>query len=212
MSDKNKLYIKVPTNIIRNEDLFLDNGEFLLYARLSFLYFRNYKNPEVKVDHKKLMINIGITDTRTLKKRLAKLYELKLIENKLDKLPRRGEVTILINKKLIDDSNNFTMMNAKIFNMMDVLNEDCVRLLFYYKSHITKKDIHKQYCFVGYETLRHRLKIGNVTIKESNEILKKSKLIKIEKHELKHDNEYGVEDELIYSRYNNHYIVSRELF
>lgn len=212
MSNKSKLYIKIPTNIIRNEDIFISNDVFLLYTRLSFLYFRNYRNPEIKVDHKKLMINIGITDTRTLKKRLNVLFELKLIEHKIEKLPRRGEVTILINKKIIDESSNFTLMNAKIFNMIDYLDEDCIRLLFYYKSHITKKDIHKQYCFVGYETLRTRLKIGNVAIQKANEKLKKAKLIKIEKHELKHDNEYGEEDELIYNKFNNHYIVSRELF
>ncbi|MBD1379179.1 hypothetical protein [Metabacillus arenae] len=212
MSNKSKLYIKIPTYIIRNEDFFIGNDEFLLYARLSFLYFRNYKNPEIKVDHKKLMINISITDTRTLKKRLNVLYDLKLIENKIDKLPRRGEVTILINKKIIDDSKNFTMMNAGIFNMMESLDEDCIRLLFYYKSHITKKDTHKQYCFVGYETLRTRLKIGNETIRDANDILKKLKLIKIEKHELKHDFEYGEDDELIFNKFNNHYIVNRELF
>ncbi|MGG3890343.1 hypothetical protein [Metabacillus fastidiosus] len=212
MTKENKIYIKVPSNIIRNEDVFLDNGEFLLYSRLSFLYFRNYLNPEIKIDHRKLMINIGVVDTRTLKKRLDKLYSLNLIENKIDKLPRRGEIMILFNKKIIDESENFTLMNAKIFNMMSSLDENCIRLLFYYKSHISKKDIHKNFCFVGYETLKNKLKIGNDSIKTANDNLKKLKLIKIEKHELKHDFEYGETDELIYNKYNNHYIVDPSLF
>lgn len=206
----NKLHVKVPINVIRNEDIYIDNGSFLLYVRLCFLYFKNYQNEEIKIDHRKLMRNCYISDTRTLKKRLDVLHGVGLIENKIDKLPKKDEIIILFNGKVLKD-NYFTMMNAKIFNYLEELNEHSLRLLFYYKSHINKEQ-GKDYCFVGIETLKVKLKMGSDTIKEANDQLSKLKLMKIVKHELKHNHEYDEEDELIFNRYNNHYILNNELF
>lgn len=206
------MHVQVPTNVIRNEDIYIDNGSFLLYVRLCFLYFKNYQNVEIKIDHKKLMRNCYIHDTRTLKKRLDVLHKAGLIENKIDKLPKKEEIVILFNGKILK-GNYFTKMDAKVFNYLEEVNEHALRLLFYYKSHINKdsgKGI--DYCFVGIETLKVKLKMGSDTIKEANDKLKKLKLIKIIKHELKHDYEYDENDELIYNRYNNHYIVNNELF
>jgi hypothetical protein len=68
------------------------------------------------------------------------------------------------------------------------------------------------YCFVGIETLKHRLKMGGHTIKLANDELVNNKLIKIEKHKLTNTDTYNEDDELIFDRYNNHYIVSKEMF
>lgn len=206
------MHVQVPTNVVRNEGLFIDNGDFLLYARLCFLYFRNYKNEEIKVDHKKLMANLGIADTRTLKKRLGSLRKNKLINNSVVSFPKRGEITLLFNSEVIKD-NYFTQMNVKLFDMLGKIDEHSFRLVFYYKSHINKKDEKGlDYCFVGIETLKNNLKMGSDTIKNANDTLKKCKLIKIEKHKLAHDDQYDENDELIYDRYHNHYKVNNELF
>lgn len=206
------MHIQVPTNVVRNEDIYIDNGSFLLYARLCFLYFKNYRNAEIKIDHKKLMRNCYISDTRTLKKRLDVLYKVGLIENKIDKLPKKNEIVILFNEKIIKDK-LFTKMEVSIFNYLEEVNEHSLRLLFYYKSHINK-DSEKglDYCFVGIETLKVRLKMGSDTIKEANDKLKEQKLIKIIKHEIKTEHTYDENDELIFDRYNNHYIVNEKLF
>lgn len=208
------MHVQVPTSVIRNEDhIFIDNGCFLLYVRLCFLYFRNYKNEEIKIDHKKLMRILHVNDTRTLKKRLDGLYKANLIQNKISSLPRKGEIAIVFNSKILNESKHFTMMNAKIFDYMNDINEHSFRLLFYYKSHINLNDDKKlNYCFVGIETLKVKLKMGSDTIHQANNQLKENKLIKITRHKLETTYEYDENDELIFDRYNNHYIVNENLF
>lgn len=204
----------MPTNVIRNDGLFIDNGTFLLFARLCLLYFKNYRNPEIKIDHKKLMRNTLIHDTRTLKKRLGILYKVGLIENEIATLPKKEQIVILLNEKMIKDQ-QFTKMSIKAFDCLlnEDINEHSFRLLFYYKSHINlSADKKLNYCFVGIETLKVRLKMGSDTISEANKELKKNKLIKIVRHKLKHDDTYDENDELIYDKFNNHYIVNEELF
>jgi hypothetical protein len=205
------MHVQVPTFTIRNEEIFLSNEEFLLYTRLCFLFFKNYRNEEIKIDHKKLMGKLLIGDSRTLKTRLNQLHKHGLIHNKIDKLPRKGEMVILFNEKVIKESEHFTMMNAKIFDYIGNISSHAFRLLFYYKSHINLKD-KVDYCFVGIETLKHRLKMGGHTIKLANDELVNNKLIKIEKHKLTNTDTYNEDDELIFDRYNNHYIVSKEMF
>lgn len=213
-----KLHVQIPTNVVRNEDLFINNGDFLLYARLCYLYFRNYNNEEIKIDHKKLMRNIGVSDTRTLKKRLNNLYKSKLIKNEIKTFPKRGEIVILFNGNIQKECKHFTMMNVRIFDLLEKIDEHSFRLVFYYKSHINKEVKKKEnekvidYCFVGIETLKNNLKMGSDTIKNANELLVKHKLIKIVKHKLTHNDEYDEDNELIYDRYHNHYIVRDELF
>jgi hypothetical protein len=206
-----KQFVKVPTNIVRNEDIHISNGEFLLYARLCYLYFRNFHKEEIRLDHKILMCNSGIFDTRTLKKRLHSLYDNELIKSKIEKLPKRKEIAIQFNGEVFGDK-YFTMMNSDVFKYG--LTEYSFRLLFYYKSHININDTDKDrnFCFVGYETLMDRLKMGSNTIKQANNYLVESKLIKIEKHKIGHDYSYDENDELVYDRYNNHYKLNIDLF
>jgi hypothetical protein len=203
------LHVQIPTNIVRNESVSLSNDGFLLYVRLCFLYFRNYQNEEMKVDHKKLMTNLGIYDTRTLKKRLNELYKSSLIHNQIISLPRKGEIVILFNSSKLNEG-HFTMMNCKVFDYLEKINEHAFRLLFYYKSHINKKE-NKHFCYVGIETLKVRLKMGSDTIQQGNEQLVKNKLITIHKHKLEHTHEYNDKDELIFDKYNNHYTVNEKL-
>ena len=137
---KKKIFIKVASGIVRNENLYLSNDEFVLYARLCFLYFRNYQNKKIELDHKKLKIFLKISDTRTFKNRLKKLYKLGLIETEVSKLPTKGNLTIVFNEKVYEEDEHFTMMNADIFNhwAYDQIDEYSFRQLFYYKSHINK--------------------------------------------------------------------------
>lgn len=207
------MHIQIPTNVVRNEEIFLNNEEFLLYVRLCYLYFKNYQNEEIKLDHKKLMGKLLIGDARTLKQRLNKLHKNKLIHNKIDTLPRKGEMVILFNKNITETSKHFTMLNVKIFDYLHIISPHAYRLLFYYKSHINLKSENKiDYCFVGVETLKNRLKMGGHTIKLANDELVENKLIKIVKHKLKADDNYNDNDELIFDKYNNHYYIEKEMF
>jgi hypothetical protein len=158
--EKKKLYIKVPSSIVRNEKHYLSNGEFLLYSRICFLFFRNYGNKEISIDHKKLMSFLHIRDTRTFKKQLNKLYDEGLIENKVDKLPIKGSLTIVFNEAIYEGDGHFTLMSSELFSYYnnDQIDEYAFRQVFYYKSHINldDKERDRSFCFVGYETLIDR--------------------------------------------------------
>lgn len=208
--NKQKMSIQIQTEIVRNSLFYLNNGEFLLYARLLFLWFRNYKDNNIPIDHKKLMVNLEVTDTRTLRKRINKLYELGLINNNIERFPNRGEIIIQFNDNPFE-SKHFTMIPATIFNYIGRIDEHCFRLLFYYKSYINY-DKNKDFCFVGVRKICEDLKMSRSTLINCNNILVKNKLLKIEKHKLESLYEYGVNDELIYDKYNNHYYVEEENF
>ncbi|MDC2866530.1 hypothetical protein [Bacillus sp. BP-3] len=210
-----KLYIKVPSGIVRNEKFYLSNSEFLLYARICFLYFKNFRNKEISIDHKKLMSFLGISDTRTLKKQLNKLYNERLIENKIEKLPTKGNLTIVFNEALYGEDKHFTWMSAELFSYFnnDQIDEYAFRQVFYYKSHINMddKEHDRSFCFVGYDMLISRLKVSKTKVHEANTQLVKAKLVKIKQHVLETTYEYDVNDELVFDRWNNHYYVANSL-
>lgn len=197
-----KIYVQVPTSVVRNEGVFIDNGSFMLYVRLCYLYFRNYKNEEISFSHKVMMQKLFIKDSRTFKKRLNVLFENNLIKNKIEQLPRTKPVTVILNKEILTEK-TFTQVNVDIFNYLDQIDEHAFRLLFYYKSHINLDVLDRDFCFVSFRTLQEQLKMGSTTISRANKQLQEKNLIKIERHELETD--YSEDDELMFNRWNNHY-------
>jgi hypothetical protein len=123
-------------------------------------------------------------------------------------LPKSKPLQVILNKDIVDGK-QFTQLNANVFDYLEHIGENGFRLVFYYKSHINLNDAERDrsFCFVGYDTLKERLKVGSATIKDANEQLRKNKLVKIEKHQLGHDYEYNEDDELSFSRWNNHYKI-----
>ncbi|MEK4884896.1 helix-turn-helix domain-containing protein [Bacillus sp. FSL W8-0223] len=215
-NQKKKLYIKVPTSIVRNENYFLSNQEFIMYARLCFLYFRNYKKKEIEIDHKRFMRFLKISDTRTFKNRLKKLYEVGLVENEINKLPTKGSLKIIFNDDIYYKDKHFTMLSSELFSyfIKEQIDEYAFRQVFYYKSHINMNDEERDrsFCFVSYDTLSKRLKISKSKVIEANRQLEKANLIKIDVHELETNYEYNELDELIFNKFNNHYYVANALF
>ncbi|MGJ9383215.1 hypothetical protein [Salipaludibacillus sp. CF4.18] len=216
MSDENKkkLHVRIPTYIVRNEEIFLSNNEFLLYARLCFLYFRNYKEEEIVIDHKKLMNFINVSDTRTFKSRLNKLHKINLIKNKVDKLPTKGSLTIEFNSDAYDKG-HFTMLDSDVFNYYknEKIDTYAFRQLFLFKSYInmSDKERDRSFCFVGVNTISSKFKISKTSVTDANEQLRKAKLIKIVKHKLNTEYEYDENSEIVFDRWNNHYYVHRSL-
>ncbi|MCY7933174.1 hypothetical protein MOF37_14575 [Bacillus spizizenii] len=209
-----KLFVKVPSSVIRNEKFYISNQEFSLYANLCYKHFRNGNKEEIVLDHKKLMNELKINDTRTLKKRFNALHKYGLINNKIDKLPTKGYLSIFFNSKAKSDG-SFCKMNPSIFTYFknDQIDENGIRLAFYYKSHINLNDKRKiDYCYVSFEVLKNRLKMGNTTIIEANKSLKKAKLLKIVKHRLEDRGSYDENDALIFDKWNNHYHILSPLY
>ncbi|MCY8085136.1 hypothetical protein MOC02_18145 [Bacillus inaquosorum] len=208
------LFVKVPSSVIRNEKFYISNQEFSLYANLCYKHFRNGNKEEIVLDHKKLMNELKINDTRTLKKRFNALHKYGLINNKIDKLPTKGYLSIFFNSEAKNEG-NFCKMNPSIFTYFknEQIDENGVRLAFYYKSHINPNDKRRiDYCYVSFEVLKSRLKMGNTTIIEANKSLKKAKLLKIVKHKLEDTGSYDENDALIFDKWNNHYHILSPLY
>lgn len=199
------LKVQIPQAIVRNSKFKLSAGEFLLYARLKFLHFRQGEGDTIILDHTKLRMKIGITDTRTLKKYLKILHKYDLIKSEHDKIPKTKHMEIIFNptpKNL--PLTPFTQLSAKVFNWTDRLDPQEFRLLFYIKSYLSKE---RHFAFMGYERITKELGISSNKISECCRNLKKAKLVKIEKHKLSSIDEWDENDELIISRYPNHYYV-----
>ena len=164
------------------------------------------------MDVNKLKKFLKISDNRTLKAKLNNLYKHNLIENKIESLPRKKEIIIVFNDELYNSFKQFTFISADLFDLYkeEKINCDGFRLIMYYKSHINRKT-GNNYCFVGYATLATRLKISNSTIQEANNKLLKEKLLKIEINKLEPTYEYNEQDEIIFTKYNNHYYVAESL-
>ncbi len=207
---KKKLYVHVPT--VRNEDICLNNDEFVMYTRLCFLQFRNPKEKGnvLEMDHRKLMNFLKITDTRTFKKRINHLHSLDLIKNKTENVPTKGKINIVFNDS-IAEGRTFTKLSASIFTYFnnDQIDTYAFRQIFYYKSRINKNldGNGHDYCFSGFESMTKRFRISKSKVEEANKQLKKAKLLKIVKHKLEPTHEY-IDDVLQYDRYNNHYFVA----
>ena len=151
-----------------------------------------------------------MTDVRTLKKYLNNLYRNKLIHNEIKTFPKRGNLTIQFNGEIYNSGEHFTLISAKLFNYFEngQINEYAFRQAIYYKSHINPKEVNRNFCFVSYSKLSDTLKISKTKIKEANDQLRKSKLIKVVSHKLEPTYEYDEKDEMTYDRYNNHYYVA----
>jgi predicted transcriptional regulator len=212
---KNKLYVHIPTYIVRNEDIYLSNDEFVFYARLCFLYFREYQEKEIVVNHQKLRSFLKIADTRTFKKRLQRLYKVGLVENEIKNLPTKGTLTIVFNEEAYKKGDHFTRLSAEVFSywLNEQIHEYAFRQLFYYTSHINLNDEDKTkwYCFVGFETLTKRLKISRSSVESANKQLEEAKLVKVKVGQLQNTNTYNDCDELIFHRPNNEYHVANKL-
>lgn len=205
-----KEFIKVPSNVVRNEGVDIDSGTFVMYVKLCELYFKQ-KSVEVAFNHKWLGDSTGVKDTRTLRKRLKSLYENGIIKTEVKRLPSYGLMSIELNGELFEKGESFTMLNASVSDLIGKIHETSIRLLFFYKSHINVTDKDRLYCFAGREHITGKLHIGNTTLTECNKELEKSGLLKVVRHNLETNYEYGEDDELLYARYQNHYFVNKKI-
>ncbi|MFY0758757.1 hypothetical protein AB1K32_07740 [Metabacillus dongyingensis] len=211
--------IQIPTQIVRSSKF--TSGEFILLAKILQAYYSQpgkEKPLTFTIDHKAFMYYLFFKDNNTFKKNINGLHEKKVIENKIDSLPRKGGLEITLNKLVIPEFNKergyFTQLPYFVLNreVIEAVGHVGVRLLYYYRSYINAKDSLKQYCFVAETTTAGHLNITEKTVIKYNKFLKKQRFIKIEQHKLHdtgaHDPENG--DKLIFTKYNNHYFLRLE--
>lgn len=194
--------LQIPTEVIRNVNFIIDEKTFTVYAYLLYVKFRSYSN-EIEVDHNNLKRRTNITDNRTLRRCLDKLYDNKLISEKVEKFPIKKKLPIT----LLDtcDMNWFTQLPMDIFYDLDEIGYVGFRLLFYYESFINRKKVTQLFSFPSYVNIKEDLNICNDSISKYNSILSNKKYITITKHEAEIDDFL---DDGRFVRYNNHYRVN----
>lgn len=201
----NKVWLQVPTEIVRNIGFKIDEKTFAVYVYLLYKKFRGYEKNEmvIKVNNNIMKDSLGINDNRTIKKSFQILHEQGLIKEKISKLPINKDVSITLLLPYKDDW--FTQLPLNLNLHIESIGLIGFRLMYYYESYINRNDIMKDYCFPAYETIITDLNISDKTLTRYNNKLKKEKLISITKHQVHFDNPF---DEDKFDRYNNHYRVN----
>jgi len=201
MKENNKIWLQVPTEIVRNIGFKIDEKSFAIYA---YLLFRKFKDRDriVKVFLGDIKMVTSISDNRTIKKCLLELYNQNLVKNNIKSLPVNKPLEIIINEPYKKDF--FTQLPLDLLKNIRRVKLTGFRLMYYYKSYINSKDMSKQYCYPSYETIQADLGISNFSVTKYNKLLVEEKLLTITKHKVEYDpfGDSGLE------RFNNHYSLN----
>jgi hypothetical protein len=213
MDKSNKLFLRIPDAFIRNEDgIALNSTDFALLCIFKHLSFQA-NIPSFSVDATMLKQVLNISETRTLKKSLTNLCVAGVICGNIDKLPKRGPLTITLSDNVINGK-PFTRLPIGILDRVGVIGHTGLRLLFFYESHINRTTLRKQFCYSSYKVISNKLSIGEPTIWKYNEILEKENLLTIVRSTLSTDYSYKemdiTTDKIIFTKYNNHYTPNVE--
>lgn len=202
MEENNKIWLQVPTEVVRNIGFNIDEKSFAVYVFLLYKKFKSY-NDVLYVDHNALKTIMKFKDNRTLKKCFNVLYEQGLIKSPVEKFPINKYLEIELVHPFHEK--RFTQLPVNLLRRINEVEYTGFRLMFYYESYINRKDIKKDFCYPSYIAICEDLKIKNDKLSKYNNKLKKLKLITITKHEVQFDDPL---DEDKFTKYNNHYRVN----
>ncbi|QWU14415.1 hypothetical protein SAMN04487895_101726 [Paenibacillus sophorae] len=202
-----KQYVQMPNSIIRNPEL--SSLDFAILIKLKTLQYINGSNEFVISSKEHIKDQLHINDNRTIKKSFDNLNRNQYILEPV-KIDSHSKGKIFLNEQLVKSKNKFTHVYVDILKHIPRIGFNGVRLLFYYESYINRKITLNQFCYTGIATISRETGLNSKTIIKYNGILKKEKLLSIEKHELGTDYRYDENDKIIFSKYNNHYSVRLE--
>lgn len=202
-----KSKIQLPNNLVRSPEV--SAIEFVILLRLKYLAsFRNNNNYTLEVDMSKFKLNVGINDNRTLKKYFKQLYEKGYLVDKVV-LSRKGLTTVNVNGKKLNSKDEYTQLPTPLNERVGEIGHIGIRLLYFYESYINRYlSTTKQFCFTSIHTICKETGLNRGTVQSYNEMLRKKKLLHYDKHKLETSYQYDDNDELIFTKYNNHYFVN----
>ncbi|WP_169834405.1 hypothetical protein [Paenibacillus donghaensis] len=202
----NKSVIQMSNAIIRDREI--GSVEFSLLLRLKYLIYENRGSGEIYIDIPKLRMKMEISDNRTLKKHLANLHKWGYINNFV-KIERSTPSLISLDlKKFATPKKEYTQLPLSILSRVGTIGHTGVRLLYYFESYINRSIVQNQFCYSAVITICRDTGLGKTTVKEYVDILKKEKLLHVVAHKIGHNNQYNDNDELEFTKYNNHYYVN----
>jgi hypothetical protein len=154
----------------------------MLYYYLKILHDKQ-KSDIVKFNHQQFMCKFSIKSNPTFKKMLERLYENKLINTKVDCLPKSNAINIELNADYLHKK-PFTLIHINLYYLLNKIGHEGLRLMYYYESRINRNDNKSIQCsYAGIRTIEKETKINRNKIIEWNEKLTKLKLLKIENHQ-----------------------------
>jgi hypothetical protein len=161
------------------------------------------------------MYYAGIKSNQGFKKVMNDLYERGAVKNKIETLPRKGEITVEYNPDFCNEKGKpFAQLPHTVLSkeLLDLVGYQGIRLLFYFRSYI--RNTAYDFCFTAQETIEDETDMTENTIIKYIRLLKDNKLIKIHKHDLVNTNEYEVDEfdngKMKFTKYNNHYFLNVE--
>lgn len=182
-----KFMIQIPDSIIKNgEDL--NANDFVLYTYLKFKDEIDIKEDEhVIIAISQLKYVLDITDNRTLRDSLLKLKKLNLIDYDEDTytLSTVFKIKMLNNIK----SKSFTQLPYTIFEKIKVIKPIGIRILYYYESHINRKNKNLT-AYPSFQSIINDLNINTSTLIKYNNLLVENNLLSVFKSKI-NINEYS---------------------
>jgi hypothetical protein len=210
--------VQIDYRIIKNKDI--DDKAFVLYCKLVQLYYKKGRAAGLEVNHQKLMKLVGENSNKKFKQSIKTLFDHKLLKKEITTLPKNSMFKIELNpyfdkqKRKEEKKKTLKYQFAQLpVELLDVrvlerIGHTGVRLLYYYTCYTNQK---LKYAFPSYETIAEELGLSKTTIAKYNKILKKAKMLYIDKNEIEYigyseQNDDGV-FEPQFTKYHNHYVV-----
>lgn len=206
--------VHIPDCIIRNENgININSKEFMLYYYLKVLHDKQKTN-KVKLNHNQYMCKFGIKSNPTFKKMITNLYKSGLINSDIGELPRTDQIEIIMNEQYIG-LEPFTRIHINLYYLIKKVGHEGLRLMYYHESRINRtkckdgidgdKTYDNWFSYAGVRLIEKETKINRNKVTETNEKLKKLKLLKVESSDLSYTEEYDEFNQEIKTKYTNKY-------
>lgn len=207
--------ISILTNAIRNPNLSQIDFSVIMY--LQFTIWKRGMRYEFEVLSNEVKFYTNVYENKTLNKSFVNLFKQGYLLQEIGKRQPNIPILFKLNKSKFSiqdrkDDEYFTALPINVmYSLKDgKLNHKEIRFLYYIQSYINPKSKIKS-CYAGIDTrMSDELNLSRTTIMALHKELSKKKLISVTKHPLGTSFEYDVDDNLIRSRFNNHYQIRYE--
>lgn len=209
-NEKNNQTINILTHdTVRNPNITSNDFVLILYIQYMVWQRKSYSF-DILSDECKMWTSLS---DKTLNKSFTNLHRENYLLKKVEKRLPNKPIELQVNKNRFDikdrrDGEFFTQLPIRIMYALKEMRvtPKQVRLLYYIQSYIVFNSANN-FCFVGLERMEKEVKMSRPTLIKTIKELTEMKLITVTKHNVGTSYQYNENDELIYTKFNNHYTV-----
>lgn len=218
MMGENKVFkVQIPQSIVRGS--VIKDKEFVLLARLIQAYYTTGKKDlTFTIEYNAVMHHSFIDNQRKFKECLINLQEdAKVLKMENKTLPRNGDLTITLSKKVIPELNEgmrFVQLESSVLNRAFIkkVGHTGIKILYHIMSYINYEQKGKDHCYASIERMSKEMGLSDKTFRKYLEGLEKGKFIRIVRHQAETD--YFIDkngnEGLLYDRWNNHIFIEHK--